>query len=153
MAIRMKTVVTMKVHADCPSHSRTDISVRDTKTVIDEPEARGGTNAGPSPTETMVASLAGCTNVITHKCAAAHNVNIQAMTIDVETQFDRRGVTLEEEIDVPFPEMTLKIALTTDADGASIEKVKTDLARFCPISKVLRQAGTVIHEDWIITRP
>lgn len=153
MAIRMKTVVMMKTHGDCASHSRTDISVRDTGSVIDEPEARGGTNAGPSPTETMVASLIGCTNVITHKCAAAHNVKIEAMSIDVDAQFDRRGVTLAEEINLPFPEMTLKVNLTTTADEASIEKVKTDLARFCPISKVLRQAGTIIHENWTIIRP
>ena len=81
MNIRPKTVVTMKVNANCSSHSRTDVSVRDTSLVIDEPEERGGTNAGPAPTETMIAALAGCTNTITHKCAHAHGVNIQAMTV------------------------------------------------------------------------
>ena len=52
-----------------------------------------------------------------------------------------------------FPEVTLKIDITTDADDASVEKVKTDLARFCPISKVIRQSGTKINEVWTVTRP
>ena len=52
MAIRAKTVVTVHLDGACVSHSRTDVHVRDRVLVIDEPEERGGTNAGPSPTET-----------------------------------------------------------------------------------------------------
>lgn len=152
MQIREKTLVTLKVSGQCPSHSRTDIKARDVTAIIDEPEARGGTNAGPSPTEMMIAALIGCTNVITHKCAHAHGVDIKAMSIDVDAQFDRRGVTLQEELEVPFPEMTLKIDLTSDADEDAIEKVKTDLAKYCPVSKVIRASGTVISEQWTVNR-
>ena len=153
MNIRPKTVVTMHVNANCPSHSRTDVTVRDTALIIDEPAERGGTNAGPAPTEVMVASLAGCTNTILNKCAHAHGVEVHALSIIIDAKFDRRGVTLQEEIDLPFPEMLLKITLTTPANAAAIEQVKTDLARFCPVSKVIRQAGTIINEEWTITRP
>lgn len=152
MAIRQKIVVTMKEEGKCLSHSRTEVTVRDQALTIDEPEARGGTNQGPSPTETLLASLVGCTNVIFHKCAAKHGVDIQAMHVGLEARFDRRGVTLEEEIAIPFPEVTLTIDLTTGADPETMERAKTDLARFCPVSKVLRQAGTVIHEVWNVTR-
>ena len=57
MAIKMKTVVTYRAKATCPSHSRTDIPVRDLVAVIDEPIERGGTNLGPSPTETALTCL------------------------------------------------------------------------------------------------
>ena len=69
VVVREKTTVTQRIHGKCPTHSRTDISVRDVKTVIDEPKEREGTNMGPTPTETMVAALIACTNVISHKCA------------------------------------------------------------------------------------
>ena len=151
MAIRPKTVVTMKMEGHAASHARTDISVRDLNVVIDEPEARGGTNQGFSPTETLMAALVGCTNVITHKIAHKHGIDIKAMDVRVEAQFDRRGVILEEEIAVPFPEVKLIVDLTTDASPEAVEMVKTELAKFCPVSKVIRQSGTVITEEWNVT--
>lgn len=49
MAIKPKTVVTLKAQAECPSHSRSDVAIRDLHFAIDEPTERGGTNAGPTP--------------------------------------------------------------------------------------------------------
>src|SRR5467141_4481739 len=100
VTVREKTTVTQRIHGNCPTHSRTEISVRDVKVVIDEPKEREGTNMGPTPTETMVAALIACTNVITHKCAKKHGVELKAMTIDAESTLDRRGTQLLEEIEV-----------------------------------------------------
>ena len=76
---KVKTEVTMKISATCPHHSRADVSVRDVETVIDEPTERGGTNLGLTPTETMVAALIGCTNVITNKIVDSYDMKIDAM--------------------------------------------------------------------------
>jgi len=53
---------------------------------------------------------------------------------------------------VPFPKIRLLIDMTTDASKADMEKVKTDLRRFCPISKVIRNSGTELEEVWNVTR-
>jgi len=148
MAIRPKTVVDMLMQAKAISHARTDISVRDVSSTIDEPEARGGTNQGLTPTETMIASLVGCTNVITQRIAHQKGVTIGSMNVDAHAKFDRRGVSLEEEIDVPFPEVTLTIDIQSDASAGQLEEIKRDLQKFCPIAKVVRGAGTQIHEQW-----
>lgn len=145
---KAKTEVTMKISATCPHHSRADVSVRDVESVIDEPTERGGTNLGMTPTETMVAALIGCTNVITNKIAHGYDMQIDGMDIDVEAQFDRRGVTLLEEVQVPFPTMTLNINVTSPNDPADFDKVKEDLQKFCPIAKVIRESGTEIIENW-----
>ena len=100
MAIKMKTTVKLRAKADCPSHSKSDIAIRDINFAIDEPSERGGTNLGPTPTDTAIAALIGCTNVIGHKCASKLGVDIGHLTIDAICDFDRRGVTLEEEIEV-----------------------------------------------------
>jgi putative redox protein len=152
VVVKEKIAVTQRIHGDCPTHSRTDISVRDVKAVIDEPKEREGTNMGPTPTETMVAALIACTNIISHKCAKKHGVEFKAMTIDAESTLDRRGTQLLEEIEVPFPKIRLVIDVTTDASEAEIEKVKADLHRFCPISKVIRNSGTELEEVWNATR-
>jgi len=101
VVVREKTTVTQRIQGHCPTHSRTEISVRDVRTIIDEPKEREGTNMGPTPTETMVAALIACTNVISHKCAKQHGVEFKAMTIDAESTLDRRGTQLLEEIEVP----------------------------------------------------
>jgi putative redox protein len=153
VTVTQKTVVTQKLEGRCTSHSRSDVTVRDRSVIIDEPAERGGTNQGLTPTETMMASLIGCTNVITHKVAHKNGVTIKSMKVRLEAQFDRRGVMLQEELDVPFPSATLYIDLVTDADGAAVERVKRELAMFCPVSKVFRAAGIDLKEVWDVRRP
>jgi len=148
--IRPKTTVDMKLTGTVVHHARTDIAVRDLIMVIDEPVARGGTNAGITPTETLVSALIGCTNVISQRIAHRDGVHFGAMTVTAHAKFDRRGAGLEEEIDVPFPTIALTVDLATDATEAQMAVIKTDLARFCPIAKMLRAAGTEIEETWTV---
>src|SRR5712691_5496446 len=109
VVVREKTTVTQRIQGHCPTHSRTEISVRDVKATIDEPRERDGTNMGPTPTETMVAALIACTNVISRKCAKKHGVEFKTMSISAESTLDRRGTQLIEEIEVPFPKIRLVI--------------------------------------------
>ena len=52
---------------------------------------------------------------------------------------------------VPFPEIRLTINLTTPATDLQVERVRADLGKFCPVSKVIRQSGTKLAEVWNIT--
>ena len=58
------------------------------------------------------------------------------------TRASRSRPQLLEEIEVPFPKIRLLVDVTTDASEHDLEKVKADLHRFCPISKVVRNSGT-----------
>lgn len=151
--VKPKTVVQYKLTGESVSHSRTDIETRDVDVTIDEPIARDGTNMGLAPTETLVAALIGCTNVIGQRVGEAHGVHFQDLTIEAVADFDRRGVMMQEEVDIPFPKIVLTISGKADADAATLDKVKTDLARFCPIAKVIRGSGTEIEEIWNISNP
>lgn len=51
VTVRPKTTVQQHIAATCPTHSRTDLQVRDLESVIDEPRERDGTNLGFTPTE------------------------------------------------------------------------------------------------------
>jgi putative redox protein len=152
MAITQKTVVPMAVSAECPTHARTSAHAGKHELLIDEPAARGGTDQGPTPIETMIAALLGCTNVILNRVAEKNQVEVNALSLAAEARFDRRGVMLEEEVAVPFPEIRLTINLTTPATELQVERVKADLGRFCPVSKVIRQSGTKLQEIWSVTR-
>lgn len=149
--IRPKTTVKMRMQGQVVSHARTDITVRDLASTIDEPAERGGTNLGFSPTETFAASLVGCTSVISHKIAHRMGITFGAMHIRLEADFDRRGVTLAEEVAVPFPAMTLHIDVATDATPDQMAQLQSELAMFCPIAKLVRASGTQLTEIWNTT--
>ena len=148
MSVTMKTSVKLKAAARCPSHSRADVSIRDLDFVIDEPVERGGTNHGPTPTDTALAALIGCVNVISHKCADRSGVDIGRLQIDAECDFDRRGVTLSEEIEVPFTAVRLILRADGPATEDELGRIGTETEKYCPLSKLFRAAGTKVEMHW-----
>ena len=146
--MKFKTTVKLRANSNCPSHSLAKVSVRDLEFAIDEPIERGGTNLGPTPTDTALAALIGCTNVIGHKCAEKLAIDIGHLNISAVCDFDRRGVTLSEEIDIPFEKIILNIETDGNASEAQLEALKNEVAKYCPLSKLFRQAGTIIEENW-----
>ena len=148
MAVKPKTVATIRVEATGASHSRTNFRVRNLRYSIDEPEERGGTNAGPTPTEGAVSALVGCTNVIGNKCADKLGVDIGHLEIGATFELDRRGVTLAEEIEVPFKRIELTVVADGPCSPEDLERVRLETAKFCPLAKLFRNAGTELVETW-----
>jgi len=146
--MKLKTKVRTKVSGTAESHSVTVLKVRDLVDVSDEPPERGGTNEGFAPTEMFLGSLAACTNVITHKVAKKHGIQIDSLDILVDAEFNRLGVTLQEEVELPFPELVLDIRIKTSANDSQFKILKKELSMFCPVSKMIEQAGTNIDTRW-----
>jgi putative redox protein len=151
--VKVKTTVRVKVSGEAESHSLTLIKTRDLVDVSDEPPERGGTNEGLAPTEFFLASLVACSNVISHKIAKKNSIQLNSLEISLDAGFNRLGVTLQEEVDLPFPDIKLRIEINTDASAEQLEILKRDLPRYCPVSKMIEQAGTKIDTEWLVTRP
>ncbi|MDJ0824276.1 MAG: OsmC family protein [Rhodobacter sp.] len=148
MAIRQKTTIKARMTGRGISHARSDVAVRDLTGIIDEPVERGGTNLGLSPTETAFAALIGCTNVIGHKCAGKLGVEIGDLSFDMAVDFDRRGVLLMDEVDVPFTAITLTVTADGPASAGDLQRVAEETAKYCPISKLFEAAGTDLTIEW-----
>ena len=148
MAIRQKTNMTIKLSGKGTSHARSETLVGGKTVVIDEPAARGGTDEGPAPTETAYAALVGCTNVIGNKCADKLGIDIGHLSFEMEVDFDRRGVLLMEEVDVPFAAIRLTVTSDGPASQEELERVGTETDKFCPIGKLYSQAGTDLSVVW-----
>ena len=136
-------MVKMRMEAEAVSHSRTDVSVRGLTSVIDEPVERGGTNLGFSPTETLIASLLGCTNVISHKVAHRMGVEIARHEDPRRSRLrpPRRHAGRRRRRAVSGAHHDHR-GRTTSADAAQMDQLRRELAMYCPISKVIRAAGT-----------
>ncbi|NNE78765.1 MAG: OsmC family peroxiredoxin [Silicimonas sp.] len=148
MAIRQKTEMTIKLTGRGTSHARSETETDGLTAVIDEPVARGGTGEGFSPTATAYSALIGCTNVIGHKCAAKLGVDIGQLAFEMEVDFDRRGVLLMEEVDVPFKAIRLLVKSDGSAGETELADVAQETEKYCPISKLYEQSGTNLTVTW-----
>lgn len=70
--------------------------------IFDEPEAAGGEDQGPSPTETLGACLAACTASTLKLYAARKEWDLTGMRVLVETSYERyRPVAFKVRIEFP----------------------------------------------------
>ena len=104
---------------------------------------RRGTGLAPTQTEAMIAALLRCINVIPHRIAERIGISLTDMTIQAECDFDRRGVLLQEEVLIPFPEIRVTI---NPISGSSTAPLESALAMFCPPSNTICQAVTRLAE-------
>jgi uncharacterized OsmC-like protein len=147
MTVRSKPL-TLSLSAQCPSHARTDVRIRDHTLICDEPVARGGTDQGAAPVEVLIAALAGCTNVILNRVAEMQGARIEGLSIEARAELDTRGIREGLDLALPIPRVELTLDLATDARGEALDSLKTELHKRCPVSRVLREAGVDIVEDW-----
>lgn len=148
--VKEKAIWKFRLSGKAESSTRTKVISRDVQMTIDEPIERGGTNEGPMPVEMVFAGLIGCTHVISNKLAKANDVEIVDMDIDVVTTMDSRGTRLIEPIDIPFPDTTLTIKTTMNGSKENIQTVIHSLKEHCAVSKMLRQSGTAVTENWLV---
>lgn len=148
MNVRIKPIIRVELEGHCPTMSLTEVRVRKHSFVIDEPPYRHGTDVGPTPLETMLGALIGCTNVISRRIAHERGVNLQIKRIGCVGHLDHRGIDMEADVPVPFPKIELTIEAKTDANDEAIAALRAELGKRCPMSVILRQAGTEIIENW-----
>lgn len=148
--IKQKTTIKARQSAVGQTHSRSHVRIRDVYHIIDEPLERDGTNLAPSPTETMMSALLGCTNVISKKIAKKHGLVFGRMTMDMSYDFNRLGTMLMEEVEVPFNNVVVDISVETNGTEAQVAAVAQELEKYCPVAKVFRAAGMTITENWSV---
>ena len=113
--------------------------------VIDEPQNMGGTDAGPSPIQVLLMSLAGCLNVTGHEVAKQRGLKLNGMKVKIEGVMNPCafiGCSFEERAGFQ------QIQVTVDADmpGASKAEIASWLEETenrCPVTDNVR-AGTQI---------
>lgn len=148
MSISKPGLFRIKVTGTAASLARTDLAARQHRIIVDEPAERGGTDLAPTPLETMLAAFLSCTNVIANVVARDLGIVIGGMDLSAVGAFDNRAVFGKADVPTPFPRIELSVSLKTDATPAQIEALRAAVATRCPMSMILRQAGTQIEETW-----
>jgi uncharacterized OsmC-like protein len=115
---------------------RCRLSVRHFELVADEPPSvPGGTDAGPQPTELLLAALASC-----FAMALAHVARKRQVELP-----DLRVTAVGEHRGPAFG--ALRVEVRTGGDGAVVRSLLRSAAALCYVSTTLRQAPPV---DYVI---
>jgi uncharacterized OsmC-like protein len=124
----------MEVTSSWEGGYRCRLSVGEFSLVADEPEWAGGTNAGPAPTELMLASLASCFTMA--MVFAAHRTDVTLPSdLAVSVRGHHEGPRFDRiEIDVQTAEPT-----------SELEGLLDRAARYCYVSNTLRQSPEVSY--------
>lgn len=107
------------------------------RVVIDEPEAAGGANEGPSPTRTVAAALAACTAITVEMYAGRKGWELGEVEVDVEMEYADTGVPRSFAV-------TLRVPAGLEPD--QVERLGT-IAGKCPVHRLLaNEAGVSITD-------
>jgi len=144
-------VAKMKFQASCPNHARTDVIAGDDELIMDHPEPRG-TGLGMSPIQAYLAGFMGCTSSTIHKLAGKAGTEVVALDLAMEVEMDRRGLMMQETVDLPFVSATTTVNITTPASDEQLAEMKEGLSQWCPIAVTFKAAGTDVQEIWNVTK-
>lgn len=110
--------------------------------VIDLPEAKGGSNSGPTALEMCVMSLSGCVGTIFAMVAEKMRLKFEKMEVELIAEQSQNAPTIT---DVHF---TLRIQ--TSEERQKIEKCLDLTINTCPVGVLFKQAGVSITNEIII---
>jgi putative redox protein len=125
-----------------PGTFTTDVRVRGHAIVLDEPEALGGSDAGPTPGEIVAAALAACTTITLRMYADRKGWPLEAVEAHVDRQVDVGATGAGSH---STPHYLRRITLAGPLDDAQVARLR-QVADRCPVHRQL-EGGTVITTE------
>jgi len=134
--VKVESVLDDKFKLECTSNGRT--------VIVDQPVNAGGTNAGPTPLEYLMVSLAGCIGMIARIIAMQKRIALRGMKITVEGDINVDGL-LGKPTEDPIGFKEFRILADIDADMTAEEKEAFihEVDARCPVSFNLFNASLI----------
>lgn len=123
------------VEGQSESQTRLNVKTRQFSIIVDEPPTLGGSDLGANPVEYLLASYAGCVNVMAHLIANELNIKLKKLTIKVDGNLnpDRIfGKSFEDR--AGFKQINLSIIPETDASPELLERWVNEIENRCPVN-------------------
>ena len=123
---------------------RVDVNTRKHHFAADEPRPLGGTDAGPTPYELLLASLAGCTAMTLRMYADRKRWPLHGVRIHLRTERAHEEDCQKcETEDVGLPRIARRIELTGPISDEQRDRLH-QIADRCPVKQTL-QRGLVVE--------
>lgn len=133
------------------------ITVKSGHTLIsDEPAGfaggAGGANEGPTPSGLLVSAFAADIPVMLQRIANERDFDIAAIRAKVSIEFSPRGIAGFAGYEPAPSKAVSDIWITTNSPATSIEELKSEYLRRCPLYNLFHKSGCVMIDNWHIDR-
>jgi uncharacterized OsmC-like protein len=124
--------------------------------VGDEPVALLGSDAGPSPSETLLHAMANCVSVTTSYHSAARGVPLDAFKVNLEGDMDLQGFAdLDDNVTPAYQNIRAKVLIKaggTERDIAELLKFTTSHSPMCDsVSRPVDVSFSLVHNGIAIS--
>lgn len=143
----MANVKKVAVTAHQTEGMRMDVEARHHRIIIDQPATGGGHDAGPTPLEYFLASLAGCMGAIGRIVAHQQKLNIRWMDFTVEGDMDVDGLLGRPTANrVGFLGFKVRARLDADLSPEQKQAFLHEVEKRCPVSENISNATPITFE-------
>lgn len=129
------TDLNFQIQGEAQTAARFVAGARQFSIVIDEPPALGGDDFGANPVEYLLASYAGCINVVAHLTAKELGIKIEKLSIKVDGNLNPArlfGQSYKER--AGFKNINVDFTPITDASPDKIKLWIDTIKNRCPIN-------------------
>ena len=117
---------------------RSDVTLRDHRLVVDEPESLGGTDTGPNPVELILAALGTCQEITYRAYAAALGIPLEHVAVTLEGDIDLRGFfAVDESVRPGYQKLRGTVRVVSSADEETLAKLQQAVNAHCPVLDIV----------------
>lgn len=123
---------------------RSEAALRQFNVTVDEPEALGGGDAGPSPVELLLAALGSCQEVTYRLYADALGIPLDSVSVRLTGNLDLRGFfAVDTQVRPGYQSIEATVAIDSPASDADLARLKETVDRHCPVLDIITAATPV----------
>lgn len=137
---------TISVTANMGQGWAINADIRGHHVVIDQPQASGGTNEGPTPLEFFLFSLAGCIGSIARIAASQQKIALRSMEVKVDADLNPMGLMGKPTDDrVGFQQLRVEAQIDADLTDEQKQVFLDEVCDRCPLHDNIKLATEVVH--------
>ena len=131
----MATVKQVHVEAHMGDRFKIESRIGNHTLYVDQPKTGGGEDAGPTPLEYFLLSLAGCIATIARIAARQKRIVLRSMDVKAEGALDIEGLMgRNPDAAVGFTGLTVTVKMDADMTTDEKEAFLREVDRRCPVS-------------------
>lgn len=140
---------TLRAAGTWTGQQQTRVGVREFEFTVDEPEAVGGRNQGPTPMEYLAGAVNACITVTAEQVAARRGLELTGINTYSLARQDRRGLAGTADVQPYFHRYRLQLAIgTPETDVTALRDFAAAVEHSCPAVNLLRDAGAGLTVAW-----
>ncbi len=112
---------------------RTEARVRGFALTADEPPTIGGTDAGPTPVELVLAALGTCQEIVYATYARVLDIPLDAVAVRAEGRLDLRGFFGVADVPAGFQDVAFAVDIASPAPPQEVARLVEYFKYHCPV--------------------